>query len=232
MSSSGGNTSEAYSFAAPGGNMSQSSPGSGMTGISSNDATVITMQRATGSLSRARDMRRSLRTFSRSTSPRITHNRSPKKSIEKVRITSGSPDHREASREVQLLEELRSSNMAYQKHSHLQSGYTDLYQRSNEEFANVSNYGRAIETRLLQEMVQEDEGARIRIEELEHKLRLAGKHLWQIQRTIRRICRASCAEQVDRSTADQLQTRMLALQDENLNMWEVAEQACFCLLPH
>lgn len=47
------------------------------------------------------------RALSRSTSPRLTHNRPPKKSIEKVRITSGSPDHKEASREVQLLEELR-----------------------------------------------------------------------------------------------------------------------------
>ena len=93
--------------------MSQSSPDSGLTGASSNDATIITMQtdsvvsrddravpqeRASGQTSRG--MRRNLRTFSRSTSPRTTHNRSPKKSSEKMRTISGSPDHKEASREA------------------------------------------------------------------------------------------------------------------------------------
>ena len=59
-----------------------------------------------------------------------------------------------------------------EEYSHSQSGCAGLYQRSKEEFANVSMYGRTIETRL-QEMVQEDEGATIRIGELEHKLQLA-----------------------------------------------------------
>lgn len=43
--------------------------------------------------------------------------------------------------------------------------------RIREEFTNVSNYGRTMETRL-QEIMQEDEGATIRIGKLEHKLRL------------------------------------------------------------
>ena len=42
MSSSGGKSSEQFSLAAPGGTMSQSSPGS-LTGASSADATVMTM---------------------------------------------------------------------------------------------------------------------------------------------------------------------------------------------
>ena len=54
----------------------------------------------------------------------------------------------------------------------LQSGDSGLFQRSKEVFASVSNYGWTMEMRL-QELVQEDEGATVRIGELEHKLRLA-----------------------------------------------------------
>ena len=75
--------------------MSQSSPEPGVTGASSNDATIVTMQtdsvvsrdgsavpqeHASGQIS---GVRRSLRTFQQVYySPRTTHNRSPKKSIE------------------------------------------------------------------------------------------------------------------------------------------------------
>ena len=190
MSSFGGNTSETYSFAAPGEIchshlLTQESqvrvpmmlPLSRFQPIPWY-LEMVAPECEAGSLSRARGVRRSLRALRyslRSTSPRMVHNRFPKKSIEKVRITSGSPDHREASREVQLLEELRSSNVAYQflheEHSTLQSGCAGLH-RDPKKVCECVHNGRTIETRL-QEMAQEDEGATIRIGELEHELRLA-----------------------------------------------------------
>ena len=56
--------------------------------------------------------------------------------------------------------------------------YQPIYQRSKEEFTNVSNYGRTIESTIgsrLRDLVQEDEGSSstIRVAELKHKLRLA-----------------------------------------------------------
>ena len=91
MSSSGGKSSEQFSFAAPGGPMSQSSVGS-LTGASSADATVMTMRTgsqvsgqgrvappetiATGSDARTGNAKRTLKRFTRSTSPRTNMDRS------------------------------------------------------------------------------------------------------------------------------------------------------------
>ena len=121
MSSSGGNSSEQFSFAAPG-NASQSSPGS-ITGASSADAaTVITMPSgdgrvapleatSTGSDVRMGNAKRVMKRFTRSTSPRTTSRRSPKRDIERVEIE----DAKELEeREVRLLEELRSARVSYQ----------------------------------------------------------------------------------------------------------------------
>ena len=102
MSSSGGKSSEQFSFAAPGGNASQSSPGS-ITGASSADAaTVITMPStsqisgeggvaprettSTGSDVRMGNAKRVMKRFTRPTSPRTTSRRSPKRDIERVEI--------------------------------------------------------------------------------------------------------------------------------------------------
>ena len=132
----------------------------------------------------------------------------------------------------------------------------------------MSNYGKTIEMRL-QEMVQEDEGATIRIGELEHKLRLAEQMPGHIYGRYRELSEESNVEQSElhamnqkmenmsnelrgaigqahqqtqnttavsthaqtlnsdneamRLVADQLQRRMFALQDENMNMWKIAE---------
>ena len=58
------------------------------------------------------------------------------------------------------------------EHSCLHDGYTKLYAESGEEFSQMTKCNMAMNTHL-QEMMQEDEGATIRIEELERKLRLA-----------------------------------------------------------
>ena len=102
---------------------------SGMTGASSADATptdqekVAPFQRKLPPAPRQEGSPN----LGRSASPRVSHARSPTKSIEKTSITRGSPDLRR--REVQSLEELRSSSMAYRflrdAHSHFQSGYTE-----------------------------------------------------------------------------------------------------------
>lgn len=128
MSSLGGkNCGEFYSCAAPGPNMSQSSPDSGMTGASSADATIMTMQTgsmvsregsaippegATSSTSRAKELKGCLQTFGRSASPSAPQARSPKAGIDKPRTTSGCPELRDERREAQLLESLRSLSMA------------------------------------------------------------------------------------------------------------------------
>ena len=91
MSSSGGKSSEQFSFAAPEGAMSQSSPGS-LTGASSADATAMTMPKgshlsgegrvvppeptATGSDARTSNAKRVMKRLERSTSPRTNIARS------------------------------------------------------------------------------------------------------------------------------------------------------------
>ena len=92
--------------AAPGGPASQSSPGS-LAGASSADATVMTMSTgsqvsgegrvappesiATRSDARIGNAKKSLRRFTRSTSPRTNIDKSPKRSIERVEIEDALP---------------------------------------------------------------------------------------------------------------------------------------------
>ena len=68
---------------------------------------------------------------------------------------------------MRLVEELRSARISYQylsdEHSCLHAGYTRLYSESQEEFSQFDEM----------QQEQEDEGATIRIQELEKKLRLA-----------------------------------------------------------
>ena len=126
MSSSGAKSREQFSFAAPGGNVSQSSPGS-LTGASSADATIMTMPTgsqvsgegrvappeatSTGSDTRTGNAKRVLKRFTRSTSPRMSMDRSPKRSIERVEIEDAKDVEM---REMQLIEELRSARVSYQ----------------------------------------------------------------------------------------------------------------------
>ena len=116
--------------------------------------------------------KRIMKRFARSTSPRTITRRSPKRDIEKVEIEDAK-EYEEI--EIKLLEELRSARVSYQhlndKYSYLHDGYTRLYAESGEEFSQMTKCNMAMNTHI-QEM-QEDEGATIRIEELEKKLRLA-----------------------------------------------------------
>ena len=95
--------------------MSQSSPGS-LTGASSADATVLTMptgsqvsgesrvalpEHPTGSDMRMGNAKRTLRRFTRSTSPRTSIAKSPKRNIEKVELDEVR-DVRE--KEIQLMD--------------------------------------------------------------------------------------------------------------------------------
>ena len=111
--------------------------------------------------------------FTGSTSPRTTSRRSPKRDIEKAEFEVAK-EHEE--REVRLIEELRSARVSYQylndEYSCLHDGYTKLYAESREESSQMTKCNMAMNTHL-QEMMQEDEGATISIEELEKKLRLA-----------------------------------------------------------
>ena len=79
-------------------------------------------------------------------------------------------------KEVRLIEELRSPRVSYQhlndEYSCLHDGYNKLFAESREEFSQMTKCNMAMNARL-QEMMQEDESATIRIEELERKLRLA-----------------------------------------------------------
>ena len=158
----------------------KSSPGS-LTGASSADATVMTMPTGSqlsgdggvaplettsaGSNVRMGNAIRVMKRFSRSTSPRTTTRRSPKRDIETVE-TEDAKDS----------EELRSARVSYQylndEYSCLHDGYTRLYAESQEEFPQLTRCNMAMNTHL-QEMVQEDEGATVRIAELQKKLRLA-----------------------------------------------------------
>ena len=142
MSSSGGKSSGQFSFAAPGGAASRSSPGS-LTGASSADATVMTMPTrsqitgdggvappettSAGSGVKMGNAKRVMKRFSRSTSPRTTTRKSPKRDIERVEIE-----------DVRLMEELRSARVSYQylndEYSCLRDGYTRLYAESQEDF--------------------------------------------------------------------------------------------------
>ena len=150
MSSSGGKSSGQFS----GGAASQSSPGS-LTGASSADATIMTMptgsqvsgegriappeMTSAGSGVRMGNAKRVMKRFSRSTSPRTTTRRSPKRDIERVEIED-SKDFEE--REMQLMEELRSARVSYQylndEYSCLHDGYTRLYAESQEEFSQLT----------------------------------------------------------------------------------------------
>ena len=60
---------------------------------------------------------------------------------------------------IQLLEELHSARVAYQflhdEYNCLHAGYSQLYLRSEEEFAQMSSYNRSRQEHL-QEMMQED----------------------------------------------------------------------------
>lgn len=99
--------------------MSRSSPDSGMNGVSSaDDGSMGSREGSTmppeGATSRARELKTFLQTFGRSASPRILHARSPKKSIERTRKISGSPNLRDDRKEMELLEELRPSSGAYE----------------------------------------------------------------------------------------------------------------------
>ena len=117
--------------------------------------------------------KRIVKRFTRSTSPRTTSRRSPKRDIEKVEIEDAK-EYEE--REVGLTEELRSTRVSYQhlsdEYSCLHDGHTTLYAESRQEFSQMTKCNMAMNTHL-QEMMQEDEGATISIEELEKKLRLA-----------------------------------------------------------
>ena len=191
MSSSGGKSSEQFSFAAPGGNASQSSPGSINDASSIETATVITMPptsqasgnggaaplETTSARTEARmgNERRAMKRFTRSTSPRMHREDHPRESrdIEKTEIEDAK-DYGE--KEVRLIEELRSPRVSYQhlndEYSCLHDGYNKLFAESREEFSQMTKCNMAMNARL-QEMMQEDESATIRIEELERKLRLA-----------------------------------------------------------
>ena len=270
MSSSGGKSSEQFSFGAPGRNASQSSPGSINDASSSETATVITVPstsqasgngriaplEATSSRPDARmgNARRAMKRFTRSTSPRTASRRSPKRDIEKTEIEDAK-DYEE--KEVRLLEELRSARVSYQhlndEYTCLHDGHKRLYAESREEFSQMTKCSMAMNTHL-QEMIQEDEGATIRLEELERKLRLAENHeehsqfdevktkmedmtsemqsafgFIQEQNQIsgtysRRAQHLSEENKAMMTVADELQARMLMLHDENSNMLEVAQE--------
>ena len=133
--------------------MPQPSPGS-LTGASSADATVMTMptgsqvsgegrvfppeQAATGSNARTGGAKRTLKRFTRSTSPRTNIDRSPKRSIERVEIEDARGFEE---REMQLIEELGSARVSYKylpdEHSCLQCWIRkSLFEIAGRIFAN------------------------------------------------------------------------------------------------
>ena len=137
-----------------------------------------------GSDVRMDNAKRVMKRFSRSTSPRTTTRRSPKRDIEGVEIEDAKDPEE---REMQLLEQLRSTRLSFQylnEYSCLRNGYARLYTESQEEFSQLTKGNMTMHTHL-QEMMQEDEGATIRIEELEKKLRLAESlaDLHEVRRT-------------------------------------------------
>ena len=91
-----------------------------------------------GSDVRMGNARTVLRKFSRSTSPRTTTRRSPKRDVDsRVEIEDDAQDIEE--RDMQLMEELRSAGVSYQylndEYSCLREGYARLYVESQEEFS-------------------------------------------------------------------------------------------------
>ena len=240
--------------------------------LSGNGRAVPLETTSAGSDARMGNAKRIVKRFTRSTSPRTTSRRSPKRDIEKAKIEDAK-EYEE--REIRLIEELRSARVSYQylndEYSCLHDGYTKLYAESREEFSQMTKCNMAMNTHL-QEMMQEDEGATIRIEELERKLRLAeslADHIYtkykheqvayenheehsqfhevtskmedmtsemqgafqyiqeqnQISDTYNRRAQHLAEEnKAMMSVADELQTKMLMLQDENSNMLEVAQR--------
>lgn len=166
-----------------------------MTGSSADAMTVMTMP--TGSQlsgqGKALAPRKTIRSSARSTSPRTLSTRSPRRSIEKTRYEDDR-SLRDRKREIHLAEELRSAELAYNflhsEHECLQVGYSQLHSESGEEFRQMAHYNGVMQAHI-QEMMQEDEGSTIRIEELEHKLRLAESTADHIYSRYRDLARES-----------------------------------------
>ena len=160
MSSSGGKSSEQFPFAAPGGNASQSSPGS-ITGASSADAATVITTPSTSQISgeggvapremtstesdvRMGNAKRIVKRLTRSTSPRTTLRRPPNRDIKRVEI--------EDATEMRLIEELPSARVPYQhlsdEYSCLHDGYTKLYAESEEEISQMTKCNMAVNDHL------------------------------------------------------------------------------------